>query len=107
MSNTLEQIKALVAKGEVRISEHGYDQLAADGLLARDLVSSVPGAELLEDYPGFPKGPCVLVLQQSEVGTPVHAVWGIPRGQSSSAVLVAAYQPDPELWSADFRRRKT
>ena len=107
MSNTLEQIKALVAKGEVRISEHGYDQLAADGLLARDLVSSVPSAELLEDYPGFPKGPCVLVLQQIEAGTPVHAVWGMPRGQSSPAVLVTAYRPDPELWSADFRRRKT
>ena len=62
MSRTLEQIKILVAKGEVRISDHGYDELAADDILARDVVAGLATAELVEDYPDFPKGPCVLVL---------------------------------------------
>lgn len=57
MSRTLDQIKTLVAKGEVRISDHGYDELAADDLLARDVVAGVPAAERVEDYPDFPKGP--------------------------------------------------
>lgn len=106
MSDTLERIQTLVADGEVRVSDHGYDELAADGLLVRTLVAGVGTAELLEDYPNFPKGPCVLVLQQDVDGSPVHAVWGVPKGASGPAVLVTAYRPHPELWSEDFRRRK-
>lgn len=106
MSETLERVRELVARREVRISEHGYDELAQDGILARDVVSGVQGAEVLEDYPDYPKGPCALVLQKDEDGRPVHAVWGIPKGKTSPAVLVTAYRPDPGRWSEDFRRRR-
>jgi hypothetical protein len=106
MSRTLEQIKVLVAKGQVRISEHGYDELAADDLFVRDVVAGMPAAELVEDYPDFPKGPCVLVLEQDRAGKPIHAVWGIPKGETTPAVLVTAYRPSAERWSIDFRRRK-
>ena len=106
MNDTLERVRVLVARGEVRISEHGYDELAEDGIFARDVVDGLPRAELLEDYPDFAKGPCVLVLEQDRDGKPVHAVWGIPNGESSPAVVVTAYRPDPEQWSADFRSRK-
>jgi len=107
MSDTLRQVKALVARGDVRISDHGYDELAEDSILVRDLIGSVADAELLEDYPDFPKGPCALVLQRDENGEPVHAVWGIPRGETTPAVLVTAYRPDPKKWTDDFRSRKT
>ncbi len=106
MSATLERIRELVERREVRISEHGYDELAQDGILARDVVSGVQGAETVEDYPDYTKGPCVLVLQKDNAGLPVHAVWGIPRGKTSPAVLVTAYRPDRGKWSADFRRRR-
>jgi hypothetical protein len=106
MSMMLDQIKTLVAKGEIRISDHGYDELAADNLLARDVVAGVPAAELVEDYPDFQKGPCVLVLQQDRDGRPIHVVWGIPKGEATPAVLVTAYRPAAERWSSDFRRRK-
>ena len=73
MSQTLEQIVALAGRGEVKISDHGYDELAEDGIFVRDIVESLPDAELLEDYPDFPKGPCLLVLQEDRDGEPVHA----------------------------------
>jgi len=106
MSGTLEQLKALVTKGEVRISDHGYDELAADNLSVRNVVSGLTDAELLEDYPDFPKGPCVLVLERDLDNQPIHAVWGIPKGTTSPAVLVTAYRPDPVQWTDDFRSRK-
>lgn len=105
-SATLGKVRELVSRREIRISEHGYDELAQDGILAREAVSGVEGAEVVEDYPDYPKGPCVLVLQEDDSGRPVHVVWGIPRGKSSPAVLVTAYRPDPGKWSADFRRRR-
>ncbi len=106
MSKTLRSIIDLTAKRDVRISDHGYDELAQDGILAREVIAGVPEALVLEDYPGFPKGPCVLVLQKDQEGNPIHVVWGLPKGHSSPAVMVTAYRPDPKRWSDDFTLRR-
>lgn len=106
MSSTFDRIRELAASGDVRISEHGYDELAEDGILAGEVVDAIDGAVVVEDYPDYGRGPCVLVLEKDSEGQPIHAVWGIPKGQSRPAVLVTAYRPDRAKWSEDFKRRK-
>jgi hypothetical protein len=105
VSETFAQVIALVQQGEVKVSDHGYDELAEDGIFARDVIRGLPRAELLEDYPQFPKGPCILVLERDRDGLPLHAVWGIPKGEVSPAVLVTVYRPNPKRWTEDFRSR--
>lgn len=107
MSQTLDAVRALVARGEVRISAHGYEELAADNVLVVDIVSGVAAAVLVEDYPAYAKGPCVLVLEHDKAGRPVHVVWGIPRGQTSPAVVVTAYRPDPAKWHETWQKRRS
>ena len=107
MNSILQRIVNLVAKGEVLVSDHGYDELAADAILVRDVIAGVPASEIVEDYPSFAKGPCVLVLEMDAQGKPFHAVWGIPKGATTPAVLITAYRPAADRWSADFKRRKT
>ena len=106
MSEFVERVRNLISAGEVRISEHGYDELAEDGLTARELLAGVLAAVVVEEYPNYPKGPCALLLQKDCAGKPVHVVWGIPKGYNKPVVLVTAYRPDPERWDEEFLRRR-
>jgi len=101
MSETFEHILLLVELEDVKVSAHGYDELAADEISARECFASVREGTVVEDYPDYPKGPCVLVLQTDRQSRPLHVLWGVPRGSSSPAVLVTAYRPDAGRWEAD------
>lgn len=106
MSRIFEKIRMLISAGDVRISEHGYDELIEDGLSAREVLGGVHEAILVEEYLGFAKGPCALFLQKDRMGRPVHVVWGIPKGHEKPVVLVTAYRPDPLRWDETFTQRR-
>jgi hypothetical protein len=106
LSEFVQKVRVLVSTGEVRISEHGYDELAEDSLTAREVLGGIVDAALVEEYPDYPKGSCVLMLQKDKTGIPIHVVWGIPKGHNKPAVLITAYRPDPERWDESFMRRR-
>ena len=106
MSETLHLVKRLVEGKDIQISAHGYDELAADGILVHDVMAGAIDGVLIEDYPDYHKGPCALVLQRNGDDRPIHVLWGIPKNATSPAVLITAYRPDPGKWCDDFQRRK-
>jgi len=106
MKKTFSKILELIENNEVKVSAHGYDELAEDGILIKDVLVNVKDAIVLEDYSNYQKGPCILLLQKDLKGKPIHVIWGIPENASSPAVLITAYRPDPNYWMDDFKRRK-
>lgn len=106
MSETLRRVQTLVSGEDYLISRHGFRELAADDIVAEDVLTGVQTAVLVEDYPDSRKEPSVLVLQYDRDGRPIHVMWGLPKAAGRPAVLVTAYRSSPGLWSADFMRRK-
>ena len=84
MSETFEKIKELVKRNEIKVSDHGYDEIAEDSIFVKDIIVGVNSGIVVEDYPEYPKGPCVLVLEKDRDAHPIHVVWGIPKYASSS-----------------------
>jgi len=99
------KIKQLIIDENIRISDHGYDELANDGLFVKDIISGITSAKAIEEYPDYPKGASILILQRTD-NNPVHIVWGIPKGYDEPAVLITAYRPSLDRWDSTFTRRK-
>ena len=78
MSALWHKLTDLIAAGYVRISEHGYDALADDGLTIEGVLFGVPRAFVLEEYPDYPKGLAALVLQFGCRGQPCACGMGNP-----------------------------
>jgi hypothetical protein len=52
LSALWRKLADLIAAGDVRVSEHGYDALADDGLGIDKILSGVPQAVVLEEVGG-------------------------------------------------------
>ena len=106
MTDTFAKIIKLVKTGDVKISDHGYDELVNDNLSVREIVQGIENAIIVEDYPKYPKGASVLLLQSDKDNNRIHVVWGIPKGYNRPAVLITAYRPDPNRWNSNYTERK-
>ncbi len=106
MSGTLSIVRAHVAAGRIRVSEHGRQELSDDGISLEPVIIGLAQAIVVEDYPDYAKGSCVLCLQQDENGQPIHVLWGLAASNRNVAALITAYRPDPERWMDDKLTRR-
>ncbi len=105
MSRLPLDIQRLVEDGDFLVSAHADRKLASDRIVLREVLEGLSGALVVEDYPAYPKGPCVLLLQSDLARKPLHILWGLRKNTTRPAVVVTAYRPDPLKWSMDFLLR--
>ena len=102
---SFDKIRALIANDDWQASDHSLQRLYEKGIVVSELADGIAGSAVVEDYPSYHKGPCVLVLQTISTG-PVHALWGLMSGTERPAVLITAYHPDSKRWHTDNRTRR-
>jgi hypothetical protein len=105
MSEVLRRVQTLVLSGDYLTSDHGFNELVEDAIIASDVINGIAAAIAIEEYPDRVRGPGVLALQHDGGGRPVHVVWAIPANRRRPAILVTAYRPDPKRWDSDFKQR--
>lgn len=64
MSDMLTKICELIEKKDVRISDHGYDELVDDNIFISDVLAGIHTTTVVEEYSDYPKGPCILVYKK-------------------------------------------
>ncbi|MBI2536331.1 MAG: DUF4258 domain-containing protein [Gemmatimonadetes bacterium] len=73
-------------------------------IYVQDVRSVLEHGEAIEVYPADARFPSRLVLGWS--GTrPLHVV-AADDPDSDITVVITVYQPDPQLWEHDFRKRR-
>jgi Domain of unknown function (DUF4258) len=70
-----------------------------------DVVEVIHHGEVIADYPDDVPFPSSLLLAHVK-GRPLHAVIGFDEA-ADRCYVITAYDPDPTLWEADFRKRKS
>ena len=106
MSDTLRLIRERVEAGKIRVSQHGMQELSDDSIALGAVIAGIANAIVVEDYPDYAKGPCVLCLQRDGAGSPIHVLWGLAARNLEVATIITAYRPDPERWMDDLVTRR-
>ena len=106
MSETLDKVRSHVKAGRVRVSQHGMQELADDGISLAAVIVGVEKGVVVEDYPDHPRGACVLCLQRDEDDQPIHVLWGLAARAPEVATIITGYRPDPNRWMDDHMTRK-
>jgi hypothetical protein len=101
IGNVIEAIK----NKRFRVTDHADEEANADRLSLDDILISVLGGEIIEDYPDDSPYSSCLILGKTASGEPVHSVWAY-NIENRWTVLVTVYRPDPQRWIEWKRREK-
>lgn len=69
-----------------------------------DIVSTLLNGNIIENYEDDFPLPSVLINGKTAKGKPLHVVAAI-NIEDQQLIIITAYEPDPNLWSEDYKRR--
>jgi hypothetical protein len=70
-----------------------------------EVLQALGSGEIIEEHPDDAPYPSCLILGRTSANRPLHIVCA-PVLTENRLIIITTYQPDPERWEQDFRRRK-
>ncbi|MFQ5985432.1 MAG: DUF4258 domain-containing protein [Alphaproteobacteria bacterium] len=86
-------------------SGHAVQRMFERGIEAKDVERVLRHGEVVEEYPDDTPFPSCLMLKFVE-GRPIHVVVAF-ESETRTCHVMTAYPPDPDLWDAGFKQRKS
>ena len=93
----IENLREAIRNGRFQITLHAEDAARDDGLAVSEILASVLGGEIIEEYPDSRPYPSCLIYGRDSNEEPAHSVWGYDDA-AQSAILITTYRPDPARW---------
>ena len=82
---------------------HAVDQSILRSITRTEVEHAIGSGELIEDYPTDKYGPSCLISGFTEIGRAIHVQCTHPIHEKIKIITV--YEPDPQKWSGEKRRR--
>lgn len=105
--NWPEEIRSCFESDKVLYTSHARMEMRNEEfgqITDQEVCEARYSCEVIEEYPDDTPYPSSPVLEKTQAGRPIHAVCAY-RGEDQKIVLVTVYQPNPDRWE-DNRRRK-
>jgi len=84
---------------------HAIQRMYQRNITELEVRYVIATGEIVEDYPADTPYPSRLLLGWQD-NRPLHVVVADNFDEMEN-VVITAYEPDPDIWEGDFRRRKT
>ena len=84
---------------------HAIQRMFQRGVTVEDVRQVLATGETIENYPDDTPYPSRLVLGWLR-SRPLHVVFAENKAMRE-IIVVTVYEPDPDRWDSDFRRRRT
>jgi hypothetical protein len=91
-----------------RFTDHARREMEAEPLgviRVEEIMQALDSGEIIEEYPEDKPYPSCLILGRTVTGRPIHLVCA-PVPLEERLIIITTYQPDPNRWESDLRRRK-
>ncbi len=82
---------------------HAVRRMAERGIGIAEVETVLNLGETIASYPDDRPYPSRLLLGWFE-SRPLHVL--VAEGEDDQMIVITCYEPDPALWTADFRRRR-
>jgi hypothetical protein len=87
------------------LSEHAFDKLRLLDCAFAEFEVAIEHAEIIEEHPVDDAGLLKELVLVVDWARPLHLVVVVDERRQEERI-VTVYEPDPDLWSPDYRRRR-
>ncbi len=88
-----------------RLSEHAFDKLRLLDCTVAEFEVAIESAVVIEEHPIDDEGSLKELVLVVDWTRPLHLVVVVDERRREERI-VTVYEPDPDLWSPDYRRRR-
>ena len=103
MELTIDVLRKLCIHGRVRWTEHVLIRLLQRGISRDDVKAAIQSGTIIEQYPDDYPYPSCLILGIGINDRVLHVVCGVGLDE---LFVITAYDPNPDEWDHDFKKRR-
>lgn len=99
----LENIKEQAKNENIRLTQHGQQEMVEEDIKLSDLFEAISICEILENYPEHQRGVCCLLSGTTNSGRNLHIVCTTSQ---PVLIVITVYIPKPPKWITSTQRRR-